>query len=368
MKKLLIVILAALLLLSASCGEAATQAREMADDGFAPSGPPVPAPAPAPAPPAQGAAVPTAPSFDTGTDTADRRIVRTGYLQLQVENIQVSIQQITAMAANYGGFVVSSNVYTQGTRLSGAITIRVLAEHFYTVTAQLRDMAIEVISDTSNSQDVTQEYTDLTSRLSNLEATEAQLLTIMERAGTIEDVLKVQIELNRVRGDIEQTKGRILYLERTSETSLIDVVLIQSQIDVDFTASQRVVKDGENIRFMSELIGGSAPFSFTWDFGDGETSHSEVFVEHAYKSAGTYTVSLTVIDDNGNQAAKSRQDYISVEGGWSGGRTASTAWKGFVVFGRVVGNIFIWLGIFSPLWLVILGIIYWRLRRKRAAK
>ncbi|MEE8353927.1 MAG: hypothetical protein V3S10_05660, partial [Dehalococcoidales bacterium] len=56
--------------------------------------------------------------------------------------------------------------------------------------------------------------------------------------------------------------------------------------------------------------------------------------------------------------------YVTVSPGWSAGGAAGDAWNGLVVFGQVVADIFIWLGIFSPIWIVG-GVIYWRWRRRR---
>ncbi|HJX13518.1 MAG TPA: hypothetical protein VJ377_08330, partial [Dehalococcoidales bacterium] len=61
-------------------------------------------------------------------------------------------------------------------------------------------------------------------------------------------------------------------------------------------------------------------------------------------------------------------DYITVLPGWSAGNIAGGAWNGLVGFGRVIADIIIWLGIFSPVWIIIGVILYfaWWRRRKKA--
>ena len=86
------------------------------------------------------------------------------------------------------------------------------------------------------------------------------------------DILEVQRELTNTRGQIEQTKGRMQYLEQTSTMSLINVSLEQSKLDVKFTASSNRVKTGQDIRFEPRLPAVFAPYSYEWDFGDGSTS------------------------------------------------------------------------------------------------
>ncbi len=328
------------------------------DEGERPVIVPVPAPAPAPAP-SKGEGV--YPEFE-------RMIVRTGNMQLVVEDVRTSIDKITDLAETLEGYVVSSSSWKEGERLIGAITVRVPAEQFYYATSVIRAMAVEVLSESTSSKDVTEEYTDLSAQRRNLEATEAQLLELMKKAVKVEDILAVQRELSRVQGELEQIKGRMQYLERTSETSLIEVVLEQSKLDIKFSASMVTAKEGERIQFYGEVAGGIAPYSFEWDFGDGDTS-TEDHPRHAYRSSGTYTVTLTVTDDRGNTDTEVRKDYITVIPSWSAGSIVSGAWNGLVIFGRVLANILIWLGIFSPVWIIIGVILYfawWRRRKRRA--
>ena len=298
---------------------------------------------------------------------AERMIVRTGEMSLVVTDVPVALDQIAELAEDLGGYVVSSKRWQERERFIGAITIRVPAEDFGDVIWALRGLAVDVTSEDTSSQDVTEEYVDLRAKLDNLEATEEQLLRLMEKAETVEDILNVQRELSKTRGEIEQTKGRMQYLERTSATSLIEVRLEQAELDVNFTANKKRVKEGQEVWFEGRIAGGFAPYSYEWDFGDGNTSTGE-YPTHTYKTAGSYTVSLKVTDDRGNSDTETRSDYIVVLPGWSAGSIASGAWNGLVTFGHVLANIFIWIGIFSPVWIVIGGIVYWwRRRRKKRA-
>jgi len=340
--------------------------------------PPAPAPMPAPAPAPAPRVIPTPtpppapvpPPSEAETLVGEpwateRMIVRTAAMSLVVNDVPITLDQITELAEGFDGYVVSSKRWQEGERLAGTITIRVPAEHFDDTIRALRELAVDVTSEDTSSKDVTEEYVDLSAKLHNLEATEEQLLRLMEKAETVEDMLNIQRELSKTRGEIEQTKGRMQYLERTSATSLISVQLEQAELDVNFTADKRRIEEGEKVRFESRVAGGFAPYSYEWDFGDGETDTSE-FPTHAYKTAGSYTVSLKVTDDRGNTNTETRDDYIIVSPGWSAGNIASGAWNGLVIFGHVLADILIWVGIFSPVWIVIGGgLYYWRRRKKK---
>jgi PKD repeat protein len=284
-------------------------------------------------------------------------VVRTGNLQLVVSDVASALDNIVSIANGNGGYVINSQKWKEGERNIGTISIRVLAENYDKTIASLRALAVSVTSESSSSQDVTQEYIDLDSRVKNLEATEAQLLKIMETATKTEDILSIQRELTNVRGEIEQIKGRMQYLERTSSTSLIDIRLSEAELVLKFNVDNIRTNVDETVRFTAEVSGGFAPYNYLWDFGDGGTSVDKLS-SHSYKAAGTYTVSLKVTDDKGYSNNLTRNDYINVIGSWSAGNIAMDAWNGFLAFGRVLVKILVWLGIFSPLWIVI-GLIIW---------
>lgn len=299
-----------------------------------------------------------------------RMIVRTGSMTLVVSDIATTLDRIAKLAEDSKGYVVSSNKWKDNGRLVGTITIRVPAGTYDNTMSALRGMADEVTSENTSAQDVTEEYTDLSAKLKNLVATETQLLEIMKKAEKIEDILAVQKQLTSTRDEIERTKGRMQYLEQTSETSLITVQLTQSKLEVKLTAvSGRDVKVGERVFFRAEVSGGFSPYTYKWDFGDKTTSTDASFV-HIYNSSGKFTVSLTVTDDKGNTATDTRADYITVQSGWNVGNIARTAWKGLRIFGQALLGIIIWIGIFSPVWLIGGGIGYfiWRRRKNKKAK
>ena len=318
-----------------------------------------------PAPPAPEIIleIPSGAFSESGDLQDSRMIVRTADMSLVVNDVAAALDQIAGLAENIGGYVVSSQRWQDDERLAGAITIRVPADDFGDVMGALRSLAVDVTHESTSAKDVTEEYVDLSAGLKNLEATEEQYLRLMEKAEKVEDILAIQRELSKTRGEIEQTKGRMQYLERTSATSLINVQLNEARLDVLFQANKRAVREREKVEFQADIDGGEARYSYEWEFGDGETSH-DVSPVHAYRDAGSYTVSLKVSDDEGNTDTRTRDNYITVSPGWSAGGAARDAWSGLVVFGQALADIFIWLGIFSPIWIVG-GVVYWRWRRRK---
>jgi len=192
---------------------------------------PVPTPAPMPPPreivpsvPEEGYTSIPAPTITLPTPE-ERMIVRTGDMSLIVKDVVKTRDEIAQLAVRLGGWVVSSNIYGEEEEIIGYISIRVPADKFDQTITELRGLAVRVISESTSSEDITEEYVDLQSRLRNAEATESEYLTLLEKAVKVEDALKVYEALTQIRYEIEQIKGRIQYLERTSAMGLISVSL-----------------------------------------------------------------------------------------------------------------------------------------------
>lgn len=162
----------------------------------------------------------------------ERIILRDASLAIVVESTTTTIDAISRMADEMGGWVVSADSstssYSQDRQVTnGTVSVRVPAAQLDSALGNIREMALEVERESVTGRDVTDEYVDLSSRLGNLEATEEQLAEIMDTAFSVEDVLNVQRELTQVRGQIETIEGRLRYFDEASAYSSISVTVTE---------------------------------------------------------------------------------------------------------------------------------------------
>lgn len=161
----------------------------------------------------------------------ERLIIRTANLSLVVTDTEEALDRIAQMAEENGGWVVNSNVYQYNENAkTGNITIRVPSEGFNSAMEALKAMAVEVRSESTSGQDVTEEYVDLSSRLENLEATAARVRNFLDEAKTVEEALAVNSELSRLESEIEVIKGRMQYLSQSASFSTITVDLTPDEL------------------------------------------------------------------------------------------------------------------------------------------
>ena len=163
------------------------------------------------------------------TTTIDRKIIKTGRISIEVGDFDSVASAVEQLAAASGGFVSDSSSYiTSNGQKRGTITIRVPAEGFQSVLDEVKKLG-EVKSTSASGQDVTEEYIDLEARLTNYQRQEARFLKILDNATTVEDVLKVEEQLGRVRGEIERIEGRLRYFDNYIDLSTITVEIAEPQ-------------------------------------------------------------------------------------------------------------------------------------------
>ena len=455
---------------------------------FAPA--PTAAPAPASAEMAdetRAAVTSTALKVQASPATQNRIIVHTGNMLLVVDDVAGSVDRITVMAREFGGWVVNSD---RSSRHRGFVAIRVPAESLTGVMDRLEGTAIDVKARSLTSEDVTDEYVDSQSRLVSLRETERVLLELLGRADDVEDALKVQQGITQLQVQIEELQGRINFLEETAAYSLLMVSLELSthSMPVD-VGPDDAIRVGEIVRFRATFRppAGVENFTFQWDFGDGNGaagsgsapkaddpgSRVTSSVNHVYGEEGDYVARITIngegdaglaegtdalvasvtvvpfieafagdnrvaeegdeveyrgsftrpeglwdfqfrwdfgdgtptVTGNPDEGATrveavhsytdhrprpyavtftvsamsdagrvSASDSFGVEvkesrgfvvGGWDFGATGKAAVRALSAVGRALVIVLIWVGIFSPVWLIIGGILFFVARRRR---
>lgn len=176
--------------------------------------------------PSQNAAVQTGPEAlaDTG-----RMVIKNAELRLLVQETDNAIDRSLQVVGDLGGYVISSRVwYQQAGEISykyATLTIGVPAAQFETAMRRFRALSLKVLDETASGQDVTDEYVDLQSQLTNLEATRERIRAFLVDAKTVEESLRINQELTNIEAQIEQVKGRINYLSNRSAYSTITLTL-----------------------------------------------------------------------------------------------------------------------------------------------
>ena len=151
-------------------------------------------------------------------------VIYTGAMRLRVDDVKKSHDAVARIARGAGGYVAESSFSSEQGPASATITIRVPSLGLAVVVDRIASLG-KLLDQQLASDEVTQEYVDLTSRKRNLEREEERLLALLNRAGKIRDLLEVEQTIARVRGEIETIAGRMRYLEDRVAYSTLTVTL-----------------------------------------------------------------------------------------------------------------------------------------------
>jgi hypothetical protein len=198
----------------------------------------------APLPPTEAGQPAAAPSGAKSAEAIapDRIIISTANMTIQVANVDKALEAVRALATASGSQISQLNVQVgDGTvggpvPLDGAsvssnsqssnaqVTLRIPAEKLASVEAQAAKLG-KVLSQSAAENDVTQQHVDLAARLKNLQAEEVRLRGFLDKATKVSDMLEIERELSRVRGEIEAMQAQIGYLDQQSAMATLTLAL-----------------------------------------------------------------------------------------------------------------------------------------------
>lgn len=159
-----------------------------------------------------------------------RKIIFTATLSLRADDVSRTYVTAVDLARQNGGYLEKSQFTNDdredNSRRTASLTIRVPVANYNALLESLRTVnGASVETEGSSSNEVTDQYTDMQSRLRNLERTESRYLELMAQAKTIQDILTVQDRLSSVRSQIEQIQGRLNVLDHQSELATVNVTI-----------------------------------------------------------------------------------------------------------------------------------------------
>lgn len=149
-----------------------------------------------------------------------KMLVYNANIGITVKNSDSTISQITRIAAEQKGYVVSKSNYQ--------ITIRIESEKLDGTVAQVSKLG-KLTRKSVSSTDVSDNYADIKIRLDNAEKARTRYLELLAKAENVEAALKVEKELERLNTEIDQLRGQVIKMEHDVRFSTLTVNVNQKQ-------------------------------------------------------------------------------------------------------------------------------------------
>ena len=146
----------------------------------------------------------------------ERKLIRTGNVTLEVQSVSGAEDEIAKWANSLGGYVTNANTWQYGANF----TVRIPSARFDEAMSQVGNFG-RITNRSVSSDDVSESYYDLQSRLETKYILRDKLSSYLSQAKDIKDLLEIERQLNSVIEDIESTEGRFKRLSGQIDYSTI---------------------------------------------------------------------------------------------------------------------------------------------------
>ncbi len=222
-------------LLTAGCGGASPQQSPRASRDAA--APPAPAAAPAPQfdiaarPDGAKDAAPGAKPPAGNVPASQRLVVHTAAMEVVVKDLAATTAAVETAVDTAGGYVAKADLAgTAGGRRSATWTLKVPVAQYRGMLSKLAALG-SLVRQTADSQDVTEEFADLSARVKSLKVEEETLQKLLKDAvGRLDDIIKVREQIKTVRLDIDRAEGRALFLSNRAELSTVTLSACEGEV------------------------------------------------------------------------------------------------------------------------------------------
>jgi hypothetical protein len=173
----------------------------------------------------EGAAIPAVPA-------ESRKLIRNASVAVEVKAFDEAAQKVTDLANAAGGYVATRNSSRlPNGKMTGTLVVKVPPAALDGFLTQLRGLG-EIRNQTLGSEDVTKAYFDTDARLRNARRMEDGLLELLKNTkGRVSDLLQVERELGRVRGEIEEMQGQLKLWDSLISYATVTVQLSEKNLD-----------------------------------------------------------------------------------------------------------------------------------------
>jgi len=158
----------------------------------------------------------------------ERKIQKNARTQIEVKDITSAISKVEKIIQKFEGEIINSN--RGGADIGDPyanISFRVPVEYLENALKEILDISTKIIREEIYTNDVTEEFINVEAKLLNMKSTESRFQELLLKTSNVKEILEVEVQLTRIRGEIDGLEGRLKYLNQTTSTSKIDLNIQQ---------------------------------------------------------------------------------------------------------------------------------------------
>jgi len=158
----------------------------------------------------------------------ERKLIKTGSIEFEVGSVNETKGKISTLVKDAGGYISSDNQNNYSGSPRYEQVVRIPSDKLDDFVSKVEGLAKRVDNKTISTQDVTEEFIDVETRLATKKELEARYRDLLKQAKSVKDIIEVEAQLNNVRGEIESMEGRLKYLNSQVSYSTLTVTYYQA--------------------------------------------------------------------------------------------------------------------------------------------
>lgn len=195
--------------------------------------------------------------------TVERKIIKEGSIRFETTDATATRKQITTTLVTQQGYLAQDHVETYANQSTYTLTLRVPAENFEKLLAEITTTAHKVENQDIKALDVTEEFIDVESRIGTKKELENRYKALLSKANKVEEILAIEKEIETLRSDIESYEGRLNYLKNNVAFSTLTVVFYEKQTSTTTFGSEFTSAFAEG---WDNLVSFTLGLFFIWPF------------------------------------------------------------------------------------------------------
>jgi hypothetical protein len=175
--------------------------------------------------------------FRNESNEVTPKIIKTANVSMEVVDYAKSKKQIDSIIVASKAYITSEGFQQSDLQLGNNMEIKVPASGFNGLLKSLTTVAKRIDYQNIYTQDVTEEYIDVKTRMENKRKVEKTYIDLLRKTKSIEDILKIENKLGEIRAEIESAQGRMKYIDHQVNLSTISLYFYQ-KVEFKYTPEE----------------------------------------------------------------------------------------------------------------------------------
>ena len=167
----------------------------------------------------------------SSTTESQHKVIYTGEISMETLDFEDTVSDVTKYVNEIGGYTEHSTIEgrrigdsSRHSRRYASFTFRVPEHRFHSFADQVREFG-NVTSESTHGENITERYFDTEARLNSLQVQEERLLSLLEKADSIDDIMRIESELSNIRYQVESLTGTLQKWDNLIQFSTIHMTI-----------------------------------------------------------------------------------------------------------------------------------------------